>query len=257
MPKICLDAGHFGRNNYNPKTNPIYWESVMAWDLHLMLKEELEKYPGIEVITTRPDRDKDMDLTARGRAAIGCDLFISIHSNAVANPTYNDATDRAVIIYPVSNKERSLAEALAQAISQTMGLKDKYQIYTRWNSKNNADYYGVIRGAATVGVPGLILEHSFHTNLRSAKWLLEKENLRKMAEVEAKIIAERYGCSMQNEAEDEPLPGIDLSKYKLPLRVKIGAYNNPINAVNQYHRAHKAGFDQAYIEDADGRVVMY
>ena len=253
MPKICLDAGHFSKYNWNPKTIPVYWESLMAWDLHLMLKEELEKYIGISVITTRPAEEKDMELTARGRAAIGCDLFLSLHSNAAES----EAVDRAVVIFPVSGLERKLAESLAVCITKTMELQDKYQLYSRWNSKNNADYYGVIRGAASVGVPGLILEHSFHTNLRAANWLLNKDNLRKMAVAEAKVIAARYNCKPINEATDNPLPGIHEDTYKTPFRVKIGAFNNPTNAINMLNEAHKKGFEQAYIEDATGKVVMY
>lgn len=252
MPKICLDAGHFAKCNWNRNVTPVYWESLMAWDLHLMLKEELEKYENMTVITTRKDEEKDLDLTARGRCAIGCDLFISLHSNACDS----ESVDRAVVIYPVSGKEMSLASNLSKCITDVMQLKDRPQIYFRWNSRNNADYYGVIRGAASVGVPGLILEHSFHTHNKSAIWLQNKDNLRKLAIAEAAVIAKRFDCKLKNEATDKPLEGAT-SKYKLPYRVKIGAYNNIQNAINQYQLAHDSGFDQAYIEDANGTVVMF
>ena len=257
MPKICLDAGHCGKQNWNPKTSPTYWESLMAWELHLALRQELLQYDGIEVVVTRDAEEKDLELTARGRKAIGCDLFLSLHSNAVANPTYNDPTDRAVVIYPVSGKERNLADALSVCITETMGLHDKPQLYQRWNSSHNADYYGVIRGAASVGVPGLILEHSFHTNKRAAEWLLNSGNLRTLAAAEAKVIAARYKCKLKNEATDEPLPGLHEDAFKKPFRVKVGAYNNPTNAINCYNELHEKGFDQAYIEDANGKVVMF
>ena len=252
MPKICIDAGHYGKQNWNLKANPVYYESIMAWDLHLMLKEELEKYQGMEIVTTRKDQAKDMEVSARGRAAIGCDLLLSVHSNACNN----DTVDRGVVIHPVSGKESNLATSLAQCITETMNLHDQPQTYIRWNSSHNADYYGVIRGAASVGVPALILEHSFHTCLRSVAWLQQKENLRKMAIAEAAIIAKRYQCLPINEATDDPLPS-STSIFTTPYRVKIGAYNNIQNAINQYHKAHELGFDQAYIEDAKGKVVMY
>ena len=44
---VCLDAGHYGKYNRSPAV-PAYYESVRMWDLHLLLKAELEKY-GIEV----------------------------------------------------------------------------------------------------------------------------------------------------------------------------------------------------------------
>lgn len=217
MPRICIDAGHFAKYNWNPATTPTYWESLMAWDLHLMLKEELEKYDGVEVVITRQDETKDLAVYKRGQAARGCDLFISLHSNAGTKP-YNETVDRAVVIYPISEKELDLARALAQCITETMELKDNWQTYLRWNSSKNADYYGVIRGAASVGVPGLILEHSFHTNNTSAIWLMDKDNLRKLAVAEAKVIAARYGCK-RKETEQNEAP----SDGKL-YRVQVGAF---------------------------------
>lgn len=187
--KICLDAGHFGKQNNNPNVTPVYWESLMAWDLHLMLKEELEKYNGVTVITTRSDETKDLALEARGKAAKGCDLFISLHSNACDTET----VDRPVVIYPVSGKCKTLAENLAGTVKNVMQTNDPWRTYQRWNSAHNADYYGVIRGAASVGVPGLIIEHSFHTNTRAAKWLQSAANLRKLAEAEAEVLAAEYG----------------------------------------------------------------
>ena len=43
--------------------------------------------------------------------------------------------------------------------------------------------------------PGLIIEHSFHTQTRATKWLLDNANLDKLAEAEATIIAKHYGLS--------------------------------------------------------------
>ena len=37
-----------------------------------------------------------------------------------------------------------------------------------------------------------MVEHSFHTNIRSAEWLLVDENLDKLAREEARVLAEHY-----------------------------------------------------------------
>ena len=200
MPKICLDAGHFANCNWNQNVTPIYWESRMAWKLHLMLKEELEKY-GFSVIVTRTDEEKDLALMARGQKAQGCDLFLSLHSNACDT----ESVDRAVVIYPVSEAKKDLATALSQTVTQVMQLKDAPQIYYKWNSAHNADYYGVIRGSVSVGVPGLIIEHSFHTHNASANWLNVDSNLRKLAVAEAKTLADHFGLQLpqQGMSEDE------------------------------------------------------
>lgn len=218
--KICLDAGHFAKQNNNPKISPVYWESLMAWDLHLMLKEELEKYKGVTVITTRADETKDLGLEARGKKAKGCDLFISLHSNACDT----ESVDRPVVIYPVSGKCKSLAESLAGAVRMVMQTNDPWRTYQRWNSAHNADYYGVIRGAASVGVPGLIIEHSFHTNTRAAKWLQSAANLRKLAEAEAEVLAAEYGLVRKG------CPFTDVKEGKWYYDDVLWAYENGITS---------------------------
>ena len=213
MPKICLDAGHFGNNNWNPNVTPIYWESRMAWKLHLMLKEELEKY-GFTVIVTRTDEEKDLALMARGQKAKGCDLFLSLHSNACNS----ESVDRVVCIYPVSEVKKDLALALVQTVTEVMQTHDAPNTYYKWNSTHDADYYGVIRGAVSVGVPGLILEHSFHTNNRAANWLNVDSNLRKLAVAEAKLLAQHYGMQPQptglSEADVKALIEDEIAKVK-------------------------------------------
>ena len=57
----------------------------------------------------------------------------------------------------------------------------------------NDNYYGVLNGARQANAPGLILEHSFHTQTRATKWLMVDSNLDKLAQAEAKVIAEHYG----------------------------------------------------------------
>ncbi len=183
--KICLDAGHYSKYNQSPVV-PEYYESDMAWKLHLKLKKYLEEY-GIEVITTRTKQKKDMKLTARGKAAKGCDLFMSIHSNAATK----ESVDYPVAFVPIDGSADALGEQLAKCIEQTMGTKQSGRSMSRKSEKGNWDYYSVINGAISVGVPGIILEHSFHTNIKAAKWLLVDSNLDKIARAEAEVIA-RY-----------------------------------------------------------------
>lgn len=195
--KICIDAGHYGHYNANKHVTPTYWESLMAWELHLYQVEEFKRYKDVTVVTTRKTEEADLDLMARGRTAKGCNLFISDHSNWCETPS----VDRAVVIYPVNGRCKDLAQNLAETITKTMGLNGKPQIFYKWNSSKNADYYGVIRGAAAVGVPGLILEHSFHSNNTSTKWLQSSANLRKLAKAEVETIARYYGLKLKEEEE--------------------------------------------------------
>lgn len=184
--KICIDAGHYGQYNRSPVVAG-YWESEFSWKFHLLLKNELEKR-GVTVVTTRSEQEKDLDLVQRGKLAAGCDLFLSIHSNACADQN----VDYPLACCCVNGQADVLGHDLAECIGRVMGTSGKGRIWKR-TGNGGTDYYGVLRGAAAVGVPGILLEHSFHTNRRAAEWLLDDGNLARMASAEADVIAEHYG----------------------------------------------------------------
>ncbi len=187
--KICLDAGHYGKYNQSPAI-PEYYESDMTWKLHLKLKAQLESY-GINVITTRKTQNENLGLTARGKASKGCDLFLSIHSNA-AGSKVNESVDYPIAFVPINGSANDIGEQLAKCVSQIIGTKQKGRAESKKSEKGSWDYYGVINGATAVGVPGIILEHSFHTNTKVTKWLLEDTNLDMLAKAEAWIIAKYF-----------------------------------------------------------------
>lgn len=211
--RICLDAGHYGKRNQSPAVKE-YYESEAMWKLHLLLKEELEKY-GFTVVTTRKDQAKDLALSSRGALSKMSALFLSLHSNAVGSGV-SESADHVSVYHLMEDNgtecddvSKAFAEKIAPVIAQVMGV-DKYKVLTRKSDtdKNkdgvlNDNYYGVLNGARSVGTPGLILEHSFHTCTRSAKWLLDEANLKKLAEAEAKCIAEFFGEEAKAEPEEK------------------------------------------------------
>lgn len=195
QPIVCLDAGHYGKYNRSPAV-PEYYESEMNWKLHLLLKAELEKY-GIKVTQTRSNQAKDMELYDRGAASKGCDLFLSIHSNA-AGSYVAESIDYPVVYVQLDGKGDTLGKQIATAIEQLMATKQKGKIATRKGSSGK-EYYGVLRGAAAVGTMGMIIEHSFHTNTNATKWLMNESNLKKMAQREAELIAQWFDVSKTDE----------------------------------------------------------
>lgn len=184
--KIMLDAGHYGSRNQSP-VYPEYYESKQMWKLHLLLKKHLESF-GFDVLLTRSNQATDMSVTARGSLAKGCSLFLSLHSDASDSASVNRAT--VFYAYDDFNKASVLAKQIAHAVGLCMGVSGT--IKTRQG--NNGDYYGVMRGARSVGCPlYYIIEHSFHTCKASAKWLMSDSNLDKLAKAEAEVIAAYYG----------------------------------------------------------------
>lgn len=169
--KICLDAGHYGKYNRSP-VNGTYYESDMSWKLHLKLKSALEAR-GMEVITTRTTQAGDLGLEARGKKSAGCDLFLSLHSNACNSAS----VDAPLASCTVTGTMDVLGQRLANVVHQVMGTAQAGTIWKRQG--DNGDYYGVLRGATKVGTPAILLEHSYHTNLRATNWSLSDANLQK------------------------------------------------------------------------------
>lgn len=235
--KIMIDAGHFAKTNRSPVV-PAYYESEMNWKLQNFLKAELEKYNGVEVGTTREVQTVDLSVDARGRSSEGYDLMISLHSNACGT----ESVDRVVGIYQMEETSLpnlapvsyAMADRLAKVTAEVMQTEGNYKTYNRISDDDrdqdgalDDNYYGILNGARMVGTPCTIIEHSFHTNIRSTNWLLNDNNLQNLAEVEAATIADYYGLAkIVIKPPVEPIP-VD---PKILYRVQTGAFGVKANA---------------------------
>lgn len=202
--KICLDAGHVGSKYNQSPVVKTYYESAMVWALHLKLKAQLEAR-GFQVVTTRASIDTDLGVYERGTASKGCDVFISLHSNACGTESVDyPAVYRA---YDNKNNVDTLALKLAKKVGELMGTTQAGRTATRKNS-SGGEYYGVLRGARAVGTPYyMLIEHSFHTNTKATKWLSKDANLDKLAVAEADILAEFFGMESSTETEKTAIMG--------------------------------------------------
>lgn len=202
--KICLDAGHVGSKYNQSPVVKTYYESAMVWALHLKLKAQLEAR-GFQVVTTRASIDTDLGVYERGTASKGCDIFISLHSNACGT----ESVDYPVVYRAYDNKNNvdTLALKLAKKVGELMGTTQVGRTATRKNS-SGGEYYGVLRGARAVGTPYyMLIEHSFHTNTKATKWLSKDANLDKLAVAEADILAEFFGMESSTETEKTAIMG--------------------------------------------------
>ena len=201
--KLMIDPGHDKAKYNQSPVVPGYWEGERMWVLAGMLRTALGKL-GIATATTKTKCDQTIEVTERGRMAKGCTALISLHSNAYADP----GVDRPVAIHlvddncgPIDEASKALAKCLGEAVERVMDTSPA-EVYSRksgrdrdGDGKKNDDYYGVLYGAHQVGVPAVILENSFHTNARAAKWLLDDGNLQKLASALANALAEHYGVA--------------------------------------------------------------
>ena len=169
-------------------------------------------------------------ISLRGRYAQGSDLFLSLHTNANQDNANGYATDKQpisinktlVFVNAVAyedNRMLHLANAIGSYLTEVnydmqVSESEKFQsIESKEEAKNwsdeyndqlnvpgtvcvrwgeHGDYYGVLRGAATVNVSGLIIEHGFHTIPEIRKLVLTGELLEKWADADARGIAEGY-----------------------------------------------------------------
>ena len=215
--KIMLDAGHTGKT-WNAGAVKGYYESAMAWKLHNLLADELQKY-GFTVGKTRKSIDESMDVTVRGKKAKGYDLLLSLHSNSADVSTVR----RVACIYQTEDTQgtwdeisRKIADKLAPVIADTMEIPPDPGNGLRWKNysklaggdrdgdgKKDDNYYGVLHGARMVKVPAVIVEHSFHSNPETCRWLMNDDNLKKLAAAEAKCLADYYGMKVPEPAKPE------------------------------------------------------
>ena len=194
---IMLDAGHYAYYNHSPVLSS-YYEGNTMWTYHRYLEQSLEQYPNIIVDTTRINNTRAIGEallpSERGAMGEGYDLVLSVHSNACSS----SGPDHPVAIYTMDPKyttvSKTLGLKLATKVAEIMKTSEAAKAYGK-TQNDGRDWYGVNRGAADVGVPSIILEHSFHTNYRATVWLSQDANLRSLALAEAEVIASYYGIS--------------------------------------------------------------
>lgn len=179
---ILLDAGHY--SYYNQGIVKTYWESINNWTQVNMLKNELEKR-GFVVYTTRKTQETDLALYDRGYQCkkYNADLFLSIHSNA---PGGNHPEVKGVAVYYSWNADtQKLANDIATNIAGVMG-NGINSVYCQKSNNGDYNYFGVLRGAYAAGCKKcFILERGFHTNETECSWLMDNNNLRKLAIAQA------------------------------------------------------------------------
>lgn len=201
---ICIDPGHI--KGYNRGAYAPYYEGTKMYDLGVMLKEELEKYNGIEVFLTRNSVEENPSLAQRGNMALrrGARCFLSLHSDACGTESVNRVSCFRSLTMPSSE---SLGLRLMNAVVDTIGkdipFSNNTGVFTRDNGYGS-DYYGVLRNSCGGSVKeAFILEHGFHTNYKNSVWLYSNDNLRKLAIAEAKVLADYYGCSAKNGSQNQ------------------------------------------------------
>lgn len=262
--KIMIDPGHYNYYNNSPVYAP-YWESVMTWKLSNYLQAELRAL-GVHADLTKTSLDDNPSLNDRGFKSKGYDLFISMHSNA-GKVTYDDQP--LAFCYQnlpwttIDDTSIELGGQLASTVSNVMGTSRKGAVAQRKGTadhdKNGVmddEWYSVLFGARYVGTPGILLEHSYHTNYRASVWLYNEDNLHRLAKEEAAVI---YNYFIKIKKPPEPKPELP------PLPDKAGGLGDvngdkAIDSIDASYvlaayankaTGHDSGFNSTHIAAAD------
>lgn len=208
--KIMLDAGHYAKYNRSPHVKE-YWESQRMWVLMRLLQMQLEK-KGYIVHTTRDIQANDLAVYSRGQKAKGYDMFISLHSNDFDGSENLETAERVdyVVAYVPSyannsrcKNSKALGLRFAEYIKGVIGSKQSARTNTKLKD-NGDEWYGVLRGWQKTSCPvGFIIEHGFHSNPQTARWLLDDENLLNLASGEANIIDSYFKGEISTKTETQ------------------------------------------------------
>lgn len=152
---VVIDPGHGGENEGTTENG--FLEKSMTMATALAMKEELEKFEGIQVYLTHTD-DKDMSLKERAQYAqqVHADFLFSIHYNA-SETHLLFGSEVWISMQPKYHAYGYQAASMVLNEYEQMGMHIR-GIKTRYSSKGD-DYYGVIRESVKLGIPAIILEH--------------------------------------------------------------------------------------------------
>ncbi len=186
---IVIDPGHGGSNLGTQSGHTI--EKDMTMITAMTMYQELKKYDNVQVYMTHTD-DRDMSLKERAEFAAGveADFLFSIHYNASENHTMY-GTEVWISCEKPYNAYGYQFGCLHLQAMQEKGLFLR-GVKNRMNNEGT-DYYGIIREAAALSVPALIIEHCYVDEERDAEYIQNEEGFAEFGRIDALSVAKYFG----------------------------------------------------------------
>lgn len=202
---VVIDPGHGGENLGAEYEN--YVEKEMTMIVANAMKEELEKYEGIQVYMTRYDDVKtDISLEDRSEFAksVDADFLFCLHFNMSEYHTLFGAECWISAFGEEYSKGYGFA-SVEMDLLQELGLYSR-GIKTRLNQKGT-DYYGIIRTATERNIPCVLIEHCHLDQENDKPFYDYDEKLKTFGRLDATAVAKYFNL------RSEEL-GVDYSDYQ-------------------------------------------
>lgn len=202
---VVIDPGHGGENLGGEYEQ--YVEKEMTMIVADAMKEELEKYEGIQVYMTRyGDIEQDMSLEERSEYAksVDADFLFCLHFNLSEYHTLFGAECWVSAFGEQYSKGYGFA-SVEMELLQELGLYSR-GIKTRLND-GGTDYYGIIRTATEREIPCVLIEHCFLDQENDQPFYDYDEKLKAFGRLDATAVAKYFNL------RSEEL-GVDYSDYQ-------------------------------------------
>lgn len=203
---IVIDPGHGGENLGGEHEQ--YTEKNLTPIVANAMKEELEKYEGVEVYLTH---DSDVDMSIKDRALFAsekdADFLFCLHFNMSVNHNLFGAE----VWVPATGEYYSKGYSFAQIQMQEfldLGLYSR-GIKTRINDRNE-NYYGILRYCTEEMVPSVLIEHCHLDHPKDQPFYQAgEEQLKAFGVMDATAVAKYFHLRSE-------ILGVDYSDYPVP-----------------------------------------
>lgn len=203
---IVIDPGHGGENLGGQFET--YIEKEMTPIVANAMKEELEKYEGVEVYLTH---ESDVDISIKDRAHFAkeknADFLFCLHFNMSVNHNLFGAE----VWVPATGKYYAKGYSFAQIQMETFTDAGLYSrgIKTRINDRNE-NYYGILRYGTLEDVPTVLIEHCHLDHEKDQPFYQQGEQqLIEFGIMDATAVAKYFGLKSE-------VLGVDYSDYPVP-----------------------------------------
>ena len=234
---VILDPGHGGNDPGALNNSMGLNEASVNYKIAIYAKEELEKYEGVKVYLTRYANCPSIYERGEFAKEYNADLVVSLHINSGSSSArgaeiWVTQDDTQIEFY---QKSKQLGEKILDNLSglglQNRGVSTRSGKADEWYQSGVVkDYYGIIRYPMNYGIRSILVEHCYISNNSDCQYINSDSKIRKIAQADAKGIAESYQLTKKGEGK-QSVKSLKLDKNEINLEI-TSEDPEPLNFLN-------------------------